>query len=149
MRLHWRTERSVTAGLSELQLPAKIDELSQHTHVGRFLKRHGRVCGNTVANLLFFNLQKINHLLPDRKCFRCWCHRVTLSGMPLITLVLMLVIMGVCLWLLETYVPLSPPIKTLIRVVVVVWALVDPEISGQRLMLSFDSRSAQPFTATL
>jgi hypothetical protein len=37
----------------------------------------------------------------------------------LISLVLVLVIVGVCLYLVETYIPLSPPIKTVIRVVVV------------------------------
>lgn len=47
--------------------------------------------------------------------------------MTLIGLLVMLVVVGVCLWLIETYVPMSPPIKTLIRVVVVlvlvVWLL--------------------------
>ena len=38
----------------------------------------------------------------------------------MIGLLLMLVIVGVCLWLVETYVPLSPPIKTVIRIVVVI-----------------------------
>lgn len=40
--------------------------------------------------------------------------------MTLIGLVLVLVILGVALYLLETYVPMSPPIKVIIRVVVVV-----------------------------
>lgn len=40
--------------------------------------------------------------------------------MSLIGLILVLVIVGVCLYLLETYVPLAPPIKLLIRVVVVI-----------------------------
>lgn len=39
--------------------------------------------------------------------------------MDLISLVVVLVIVGVCLYLVETYIPLSPPIKTVIRVVVV------------------------------
>jgi hypothetical protein len=38
----------------------------------------------------------------------------------MITLILTLVIVGVVLYLVETYVPMSPPIKTLIRVVVVI-----------------------------
>lgn len=37
----------------------------------------------------------------------------------MITIILTLVIVGVCLYLLEAYVPMSPPIKTVIRVVVV------------------------------
>jgi len=49
------------------------------------------------------------------------------EDMTLIGLLVMLVVVGVCLWLIETYVPMSPPIKTLIRVVVVlvlvVWLL--------------------------
>ena len=40
--------------------------------------------------------------------------------MSLITLVLVLVIIGVALYLIETYVPMSPPIKLVIRVVVVI-----------------------------
>ena len=34
-------------------------------------------------------------------------------------LVVLLVIVGVCLYLIENYVPMSPPIKTVLRVVVV------------------------------
>jgi hypothetical protein len=37
----------------------------------------------------------------------------------MIELVVWLVIVGVCLYLVETGIPLSPPIKTVIRVVVV------------------------------
>ena len=37
----------------------------------------------------------------------------------MIDLLIVLVIAGVCLFLIEQYVPLSPPIKTVIRVVVV------------------------------
>lgn len=40
--------------------------------------------------------------------------------MSLIMLVLYLVILGVALYMLETYVPMSPPIKLLIRVVIVI-----------------------------
>jgi hypothetical protein len=47
--------------------------------------------------------------------------------MPILTILVVLVIVGLCLWLIETYVPLSPPIKVVIRVVVVlllcVWLL--------------------------
>ena len=37
----------------------------------------------------------------------------------MITVLVVLVIVGVCLYLIETYVPMSPPIKTVLRVVVV------------------------------
>jgi len=37
----------------------------------------------------------------------------------MIELLVVLVIIGLCLYLIESYVPLSPPIKTVIRVVVV------------------------------
>lgn len=47
--------------------------------------------------------------------------------MDLISLIIVLVVVGVCLWLVETYLPISPPIKVVIRVVVVlvlvVWLL--------------------------
>jgi hypothetical protein len=38
----------------------------------------------------------------------------------MITLLLTLIIIGVALYLVETYIPMSPPIKTVIRVIVVV-----------------------------
>lgn len=44
--------------------------------------------------------------------------------MPLITIVITLMIVGVLLWLIETYVPMAAPIKTLIRVVVVLAAVI-------------------------
>ena len=37
----------------------------------------------------------------------------------MITLLITLVIIGVALYLVETYIPMSPPIKTVLRVVVV------------------------------
>ena len=40
--------------------------------------------------------------------------------MTLIALLLTLMLIGVVLWLIENYVPLSAPIRTIIRVVVVV-----------------------------
>lgn len=40
--------------------------------------------------------------------------------MSLIYVLLVLVIFGVVLWLLNTYVPMQPPIKTIINVVAVI-----------------------------
>jgi hypothetical protein len=37
----------------------------------------------------------------------------------MITLIIVLVLVGVALYLIETYVPMSPPIKVVLRVVVV------------------------------
>ena len=39
--------------------------------------------------------------------------------MPIIQILVVLVIVGVCLWLIQTYVPMAAPIKTVITVVVV------------------------------
>lgn len=39
--------------------------------------------------------------------------------MGLIELIVLLVIVGLLLYLVETYVPMSPPIRTILRVVVV------------------------------
>jgi hypothetical protein len=39
--------------------------------------------------------------------------------MPIIQILVVLVICGVCLWLVQTYVPMAAPIKTVINVVVV------------------------------
>ena len=44
--------------------------------------------------------------------------------MSLITLVVVLAIVGVLLWLLNTYVPMAKPIKTIINVVVVLVVVV-------------------------
>lgn len=47
--------------------------------------------------------------------------------MPLITIVVVLLVVGVLMWLAETYIPLSPPFRTLLRavviIVVVLWLL--------------------------
>lgn len=42
----------------------------------------------------------------------------------MITLIVLLVIVGVCLYLVETYIPISPPIKIVIRVVVVLFLIL-------------------------
>jgi predicted permease len=38
----------------------------------------------------------------------------------MITIILILVIIGVALYMVENYIPMSPPIKTIIRVIVVI-----------------------------
>ena len=40
--------------------------------------------------------------------------------MPLITVVIILVIVGVALWAINTYIPMAKPVKTILNVVVVV-----------------------------
>ena len=40
--------------------------------------------------------------------------------MPLLNLVVMLIIVGVALWLVNTYIPMASSIKTILNVVVVV-----------------------------
>jgi hypothetical protein len=42
----------------------------------------------------------------------------------MITLIILIVIIGVVLWLVETYVPMSPPIKIILRVAVVIILLL-------------------------
>ena len=39
--------------------------------------------------------------------------------MDLVSLLIVLVVAGVCLYLVNTYVPMAPPIKTVINVVVI------------------------------
>ena len=39
--------------------------------------------------------------------------------MPLLTIVLVLVIIGLALWLINTYIPMAAPIKTILNIVVV------------------------------
>ena len=42
----------------------------------------------------------------------------------MIEFIVMLVVLGVALYLVETYVPMSPPIKTVIRVIVVLFIIL-------------------------
>lgn len=44
--------------------------------------------------------------------------------MDLISVIIVLVIIGVGMWLIETYVPMSPPIRVILRVVVVLVVLL-------------------------
>ena len=39
--------------------------------------------------------------------------------MPLINVVVVLIVVGVLLWLVQTYIPMAAPIKTIITVVVI------------------------------
>jgi len=47
--------------------------------------------------------------------------------MPILSILIVLIVVGVVLWLMNTYIPMAPPIKTIINVVVilliVVWVL--------------------------
>lgn len=40
--------------------------------------------------------------------------------MPLLTIVIVLVVVGVALWAINTYIPMAKPVKTILNVVVVV-----------------------------
>lgn len=44
--------------------------------------------------------------------------------MPLLTIVIVLVVIGVGLWALTTYVPMAPPIKSILVAVVVIVTLL-------------------------
>lgn len=44
--------------------------------------------------------------------------------MSIISLILMLVVIGFCLWLLLTYVPLPPPLKQIIIAIVAIAAVL-------------------------
>lgn len=39
--------------------------------------------------------------------------------MPIISVLVVLIVLGVVLWLVNTYIPMAPPIKTVINVVVI------------------------------
>ena len=39
--------------------------------------------------------------------------------MPLITLLLVIIVAGVLLWLVQAYIPMAPPVKTILTAVVV------------------------------
>lgn len=57
--------------------------------------------------------------------------------MSLIGMVIALIIVGVLLWLVNTYIPMPPPIKTIINVlvvvVVVIWLLQQSGIGNIRI----------------
>jgi len=44
--------------------------------------------------------------------------------MPLLSVILPLIIVGLVLYLVETYIPMSPPIRVVLRVVVVLLLIV-------------------------
>ncbi len=44
--------------------------------------------------------------------------------MPLIQLIVLLVVVGLVLWLVETQIPMDPTIKTIIRIVIVLAVIV-------------------------
>jgi hypothetical protein len=44
--------------------------------------------------------------------------------MPLVTLVLVLIVVGVLLWLINTYIPMASSIKTILNVVVVIVVVI-------------------------
>lgn len=44
--------------------------------------------------------------------------------MPLITVVIVLIIIGVLLWLINTYIPMARPIKTILNVVVIICVII-------------------------
>jgi undecaprenyl pyrophosphate phosphatase UppP len=46
------------------------------------------------------------------------------NNMPLITIVIALVVVGVVLWLINTYIPMASSIKTILNIVVVVAVVI-------------------------
>jgi hypothetical protein len=44
--------------------------------------------------------------------------------MPLITVVIVLIVVGVLLWLINTYIPMARPIKTILNIVVVICVIL-------------------------
>jgi len=44
--------------------------------------------------------------------------------MPLLTIILVLVVAGVILWLVNTYIPMQPTIKKILNVVIVVLVII-------------------------
>jgi hypothetical protein len=42
----------------------------------------------------------------------------------MIMLILTLIILGLCLYLVETYIPMSPPIQLVIRIIVVIFCVL-------------------------
>jgi len=54
--------------------------------------------------------------------------------MPLVTVVLTLIVVGVLLWLINTYIPMAAPIKNILNIVVVIavvlWLLYGYGIVG-------------------
>jgi hypothetical protein len=44
--------------------------------------------------------------------------------MPILYLILMLVIIGVVLWLVNTYIPMAAPVKTILNVVVILVLII-------------------------
>lgn len=50
-----------------------------------------------------------------------------MTNVPIVSIIVTLVVIGVILWLVQTYIPMAPPIKNVITIVVVllvcIWLL--------------------------
>lgn len=44
--------------------------------------------------------------------------------MPLVTIIIVLVVVGVLMWLINTYIPMASPIKTILNIVVVLAVII-------------------------
>ena len=44
--------------------------------------------------------------------------------MPLLTIIIVLIVVGVALWLINTYIPMAGPIKSILNIVVVVVLII-------------------------
>ncbi|MGQ7944399.1 Thivi_2564 family membrane protein [Flavobacterium sp. WC2509] len=44
--------------------------------------------------------------------------------MPLVTVLLVLIVIGVLLWLVNTYIPMDPKIKNIFNIVVVIFVII-------------------------
>ncbi len=44
--------------------------------------------------------------------------------MPILTIILVLIVVGVLLWLINTYIPMAAPIKTILNIVVIICVIL-------------------------
>jgi hypothetical protein len=78
---------------------------------------------------------------PDGACHLQQVSRFGVLHMPLIHLIGILIVVGVVLWLINTYIPMEPRIKSILNavviIVVILWLLsvfgVLPSLSGIRV----------------
>lgn len=86
-----------------------------------------------IGAVLFGRVRRVSGLSFGNWPARCLSGRV----MDLISVLIVLIIVGVCLYLVTTYIPMAPPIKTVITVVVVLvlclWLLQIFGITGPHL----------------
>lgn len=73
---------------------------------------------------LFTFLCNTNLWTDSQLCFELFSFNKKITNMPILTVLIVLVVAGVLLWLVNTYIPMQRTLKTILNVVVVIIVIV-------------------------